>query len=306
MAEPYAYFRGEYMPLGDAKIGILTQALHYGTATFGGIRANWDEEKQQFCLFRVKDHYRRQLNACKILNIDLPYTAQDMADITVETVKRSGFKQNVYCRPLAYKASEAIGVKLHDLEDDWFVLATTLPPYLGTGGIRCCTSSWRRVSDTQISTHGKVTGIYVNSALAKTDANRAGFDEAIMLNEAGHVSEGTGENIFVVVKGQIVTPPPCDSILLGITRDTVMQLAKNELGMEVMERAIVRSELYVADEAFFTGTATNVAPISEVDLRTIGDGNTGPITAKLQALFNEVALGRNPEYSDWYTFVKPE
>ena len=306
MAEPYAFFRGEYMPLKDAKIGILTQALHYGTATFGGVRANWVEEKQQFCLFRVKDHYRRQLNACKILNINLPYNEQDMADITVEAVKRAGFRQNVYCRPLAYKASEAIGVKLHDLEDDWFVIATTLPPYLGTGGIRCCTSSWRRVSDTQISTHGKVTGIYVNSALAKTDANRAGFDEAIMLNEAGHVSEGSGENIFIVVKGQIVTPPPSDSILLGITRDTVMQLAKNELGLDTMERSIVRSELYVADEAFFTGTATNVAPITEVDLRSIGDGETGPISSKLQELFNDVALGRNPKYSEWYTFVKPE
>jgi len=305
MAEPYAFFRGEYMPLKDAKIGILTQALHYGTATFGGIRANWDEEKQQFCLFRIKDHYRRQLNACKILNINLPWDAQQMADITVETVKRSGFTQNVYCRPLAYKASEAIGVKLHDLEDDWFVIATTLPPYLGTGGIRCCTSSWRRVSDTSISTHGKVTGIYVNSALAKTDANRAGFDEAIMLNEAGHVSEGSGENIFVVIKGQLITPPPCDSILLGITRDTVMQLAKNELGLETVERPIVRSELYVADEAFFTGTATNVAPITEVDLRVIGDGDSGPITAKLAQLFNQVALGRNPKYSEWYTFLKP-
>ncbi|MFW6103390.1 MAG: branched-chain amino acid transaminase [Chloroflexota bacterium] len=304
--EPYAFFRGEYMPLKDAKIGILTQALHYGTATFGGIRANWDEEKEQFCLFRLRDHYRRQLNACKILNIELPWDADQMAEITVETVRRSGFKQNVYCRPLAYKSSEAIGVKLHGLEDDWFVIATTLPPYLGTGGIKCCTSSWRRVSDTQISTHGKVTGIYVNSALAKTDANRAGYDEAIMLNEGGHVSEGSGENIFIVVKGQIVTPPPCDSILLGITRDSVMQLAKKELGLEVIERSIVRSELYVADEAFFTGTATNVAPITEVDNRPIGSGDTGPITARLQEMFSEVALGRNPKYSGWYTFLKPE
>jgi branched-chain amino acid aminotransferase len=302
--EPYAFFRGEYMPLKDAKIGILTQALHYGTATFGGIRANWDEEKQQFCVFRILDHYHRHLNACKILNINLPYDERMMADITIETVKRAGFKQNVYCRPLAYKSSEAIGVKLHGLEDDWFVIATTLPPYLGTGGIKCCTSSWRRVSDSQISTHGKITGIYVNSALAKTDANRAGFDEAIMLNEAGHVSEGSGENIFVVIKGQLITPPPCDSILLGITRDTVIQLARNELGIETVERSIVRSELYVADEAFFTGTATNVAPITEVDNRFIGTGDTGPLTAKLQALFNDVALGRNPKYSQWYTILK--
>lgn len=302
--EPYAFFKGQYMPLKDAKIGILTQALHYGTACFGGIRANWDAEKQQFCIFRLKDHYRRQLDACKILNIELPYDEHDLAEVTVETLKRTGFRENLYCRPLAYKSSEAIGVKLHDLEDDFFVIVTPLPPYLGTGGIKCCTSSWRRVSDSQISPRGKITGIYVNSALAKTDANRTGFDEAIMLNEKGHVSEGTGENIFVVIKGQIITPPSYDSILLGITRDTVMQLAKNELGLQTVERSIDRSELYVADEAFFTGTATNVAPIVSVDLRTIGDGETGPITAKLQELYSQVALGRNPKYSEWYTIFK--
>jgi len=292
------------MPLKDAKIGILTQALHYGTACFGGIRANWDAEKQQFCIFRMKDHYRRQLDACKILNITLPYDEHDMAEFTVETIRRAGFRENVYCRPLAYKSSEAIGVKLHGLEDDFFVIATTLGPYLGTGGIKCCTSSWRRVSDSQISPRGKITGIYVNSALAKTDANRAGFDEAIMLNENGHISEGTGENIFVVIKGQLITPPSYDSILLGITRDTVMQLAKNELGIETVERSIDRSELYVADEAFFTGTATNVAAISSVDHRNIGTGEMGPLTTKLQALFNQAALGRNPKYSEWYTFLK--
>lgn len=302
--EPYAFFKGEYMPLKDAKIGILTQALHYGTACFGGIRANWDAEKEQFCIFRMQDHYRRQLDACKILNINLPYDEHDLSQFTVETLKRTGFQENLYCRPLAYKSSEAIGVKLHDLEDDFFVIVTPLPPYLGTGGIKCCTSSWRRVSDSQISPRGKITGIYVNSALAKTDANRSGFDEAIMLNEKGHVSEGTGENIFLVIKGQLITPPSYDSILLGITRDTVMQLARNELGLQTVERSIDRSELYVADEAFFTGTATNVAPIVSVDLRNIGNGETGPVTARLQELFAEVALGRNPKYSEWYTIVK--
>jgi branched-chain amino acid aminotransferase len=304
--EPYAFFEDKFMPLKDAKIGILTQALHYGTACFGGIRGFWDEEKQHFCIFRVKDHYRRQLDACKILNINLPYDVDRMAEVTVEAVRLSGFKENVYCRPLAYKSSEAIGVKLHDLDDGFFVIATTLPAYLGTGGIRCCTSSWRRVSDSQISPRGKITGLYVNSALAKTDANRAGFGEAIMLNERGHVAEGTGENIFVVIKGQLITPPPYDSILLGITRDTVIQLARNELGIETVERSIDRSELYVADEAFFTGTATNVAPIIELDHRSIGDGNTGPLTAKLQELYKQVTLGRNPRYSQWYTFLKPE
>jgi len=302
--EPYAFFKGQYMPLKDAKIGILTQALHYGTACFGGIRANWDADKQQFCIFRMKDHYHRQLDACKILNISLPYDKDKLCEVTIETIRRAGFMENVYCRPLAYKSSEAIGVRLHGLEDDFFVIATTLGPYLGTGGIKCCTSSWRRVSDSQIPPRGKITGIYVNSALAKTDANRAGFDEAILLNEAGHVSEGSGENIFVVIKGQLITPPASDGILLGITRDTVLQLAKNELGIDTIERSIDRSELYIADEAFFTGTATNVAAISSLDNRPIGSGEAGPLTTKLQELFSQVALGRNPRYSHWYTFLK--
>jgi len=302
--EPYAFFKGQYMPLKDAKIGILTQALHYGTACFGGIRANWDADKQQFCIFRMKDHYHRQLDACKILNISLPYDKDKLCEVTIETIRRAGFMENVYCRPLAYKSSEAIGVRLHGLEDDFFVIATTLGPYLGTGGIKCCTSSWRRVSDSQIPPRGKITGIYVNSALAKTGANRAGFDEAILLNEAGHVSEGSGENIFVVIKGQLITPPASDGILLGITRDTVLQLAKNELGIDTIERSIDRSELYIADEAFFTGTATNVAAISSLDNRPIGSGEAGPLTTKLQELFSQVALGRNPRYSHWYTFLK--
>ncbi len=306
MAEPYAFFKGEYIPAKDANISILTQALHYGTAAFGGIKANWDEEKQQFCLFRMKDHYFRQLNACKMLNIHLPYDEQDMADITVEAVRRTGFRQTVYCRPLAYKSSPFAGVKLHGSEDDWFVIATVLPPFSSNGGLRCCTSSWTRVSDTQIPTHGKVSGMYVNSALARTEANHNGFDEGIMLTQDGHVSEGSVTNIFVVIKGQLVTPPPSDSILLGITRDTVMQLARNELGIETIERSIVRSELYVAEEVFFTGTYADVVPIVEIDNRPVGTGSAGPVTTRLQELFNQVVLGRNPRYSDWYTFLKPE
>lgn len=289
----------------DAKIGIMTHAFHYGTATFGGLNATWDEDKEQFCIFRILDHYKRQLTACKMLHIKLPYSAQDMADITVEAVRRTGFRQNVYIRPVAFKSSESLGVRLHDLDADWTVIATVLPPFSSKSGLKCATSSWVRTSDNQIPTHGKICGGYVNGALAKTEAQLVGFDDAIMLTADGHVSEGAVTNTFVVLKDRLTTPPPSDGILLGMTRDTVMQLARNELGIEVAERSIVRSELYQAEEAFFTGTYSGVVPIIEVDLRPVGTGEPGPLTKQLQSMYRELAMGRNPRYSSWYTFLKP-
>lgn len=306
MPEPCAYFRGEYMNPKDAKIGIMTHAFHYGTATFGGINATWDEDLQHFCLFRLKDHYRRQLTACKMLHMRLPYNEDDMSAITVEAVRRTGFRQNVYCRPVAYKSSESLGVRLHDLEADWLMIATVLPPFSSKGGLRCCTSSWVRTSDNQILTHGKICGGYANGALAKTEAQMAGFDDGIMLTPEGHVSEGAVTNTFFVLKGRLVTPPPSDGILLGMTRDSVMQLARNELGMETIERSVVRSELYEAEEAFFTGTYAGVVPIVEIDHRPVGTGDVGVLTSRLHEMYRGLAAGRNPKYSAWYTFLKPE
>jgi len=306
MPEPCAYFRGEYVNAKDAKIGIMTHAFHYGTATFGGINATWDGDLEQFCLFRLKDHYRRQLTACKMLHIRLPYNEDAMSAITVEAVRRTGFRQNVYCRPVAYKSSESLGVRLHDLDADWLMIATVLPPFSSKGGLRCCTSSWVRTSDNQILTHGKICGGYANGALAKTEAQMSGFDDAIMLTAEGHVSEGAVTNTFLVLKGRLVTPPPSDGILLGITRDSVMQLARNELGMETVERSIVRSELYEAEEAFFTGTYAGVVPIVEIDHRPVGAGTVGALTTRLQELYRDLAVGRNPKYSGWYTFLRPD
>lgn len=304
--EPYAFYKGDFMPLSEAKMGILTQSLHYGTATFGGIRGNWDSEQERFCLFRLQDHYNRLLYACRVLRIDLPYSHQDMCQLTIELVKKSGYRQNVYARPLAYKSSEAIGVKIHGLENDFLIIVTTLPPYLDTSqGVRCCVSSWRRIDDSMIPTKCKVSGTYVNSALAKTEAIENGFDEAILLTQDGHVSEGSGENIFIVINGTLITPPAADNILMGFTRDAVMKLAKNELGIDTVERSVSRSELYQAQECFLTGTATNIAQVVEIDRRPVGNGKTGKITAKLQEIFADIALGRNPRYSDWYTLVYP-
>jgi branched-chain amino acid aminotransferase len=299
---PYAFFRKQFMPLAEAKVGILTHALHYGTACFEGIRGNWNHERKQLFLFRIKDHYERVHKGCRILKIDPHYSVDEMVELTVKLVEKSGYHGDVYIRPLAYKSAEAIGVKLHDLEDDFLIIVTTLPAYLDADkGVRCCTSSWRRVDDTMIPARGKITGIYVNSALAKTEANEMGFDEAILLNHDGHVSEGSGENIFLVRDGKLVTPSGSDNILMGITRDAVIQLARDELGLEVVERSIDRSELYLAEEAFFTGTAAHVTPIVEVDRRDVGNGEIGKITKELQRLYFDVIKGQNPKYLHWCT-----
>ena len=301
---PYAYFHKQFMPLSEAKIGILTHALHYGTACFDGIRGNWNEEQGQLYLFRIREHYARMLKGCRILRINLPYSVDELCKLTMDVVEKSGYREDVYVRPLAYKSQEAIGVKLHGIEDDFLIIVATLSAYLDAdNGVRCCTSSWRRVDDTMIPCRGKITGIYVNSALAKTEANERGFDEAILLTHDGHVSEGSGENIFIVIDGRIITPPSSDNILLGVTRDTVIALAKNELGIETVEQSIDRSELFTADEAFFTGTAAHVTPIVEVDERPIGDGGVGKITKKLQDIYFDIIKGKNPKYIDWCTPV---
>ena len=302
----YAFFHKQFMPLSEAKIGISTHALHYGTACFEGIRGNWDSEQGRFCLFRVQDHYERMLNGCRILKINLPYSTDELCQLTTELLIKSDYQEDVYIRPLAYKSSEVLGVRLHDLADDFLIIVTIFPPYLGSEGAHCCTSSWRRVDDTMIPARGKICGAYVNSSLAKTEAWENGFDEAILLTQDGHVSEGSGENIFLVIKGNLITPPSSDNILMGITRDTVIKLAKNELGIETIERHVDRSDLYLADECFFSGTAANIAPIVEVDHRPVGTGEIGKITVELQKLFKDVILGRNPKYLDWYTLVSPK
>jgi len=301
---PYAFFKKQFMPLGEAKIGILTHALHYGTACFEGIRGNWNEEQKQLFLFRVKDHYERLLKSCRILKINLPYSVDELCKFTTDLVEKSGYREDVYIRPLAYKSSEVVGVRLHDLEDDFLIIVVTLAAYLNAdAGVRCCTSSWRRVDDTMIPARGKITGIYVNSALAKTEANERGFDEAILLNHDGHVSEGSGENIFFVLDSKLVTPPSSDNILLGVTRDTVIQLARNELGIETVEASVDRTELYIADEVFFTGTAAHISPVLEIDHRPVGNGKIGKVTKELQRLYFDVIKGKNPKYLHWCTLA---
>ncbi|MBU2608958.1 MAG: branched-chain amino acid transaminase [Chloroflexi bacterium] len=291
----YVYFRQEIVPLSEAKIGVMTNSFHYGNACFEGVRGNWNSQQGQLHLFRLKEHYERMLRGCRLLKIDLPYTIDDLCRITVEMVEKCGFQEDLYVRPVAYKSSEALGVRLHDLEDDFFVFAFPWGPYL-PDKVRCCVTSWRCAREVP---RAKINGLYVNNALAKSEAIENGFDEGIMLTSDGYVAEGTGENLFLVKDGRLVTPAVYCSILLGITRDTVMRLAKEELGIETEERIIERSELYTADECFLTGTAANITPVSEIDRRKTGDGEIGEVTRKLQQLYFDVIRGNDAKYIDW-------
>jgi len=299
----YAYFHKQFVPLSEAKIGIMTHCLHYGTAVFEGIRGNWNSQQQQIYLFRPKQHYQRMHNGCRVMKIDLPYSVDELIQITIEMLAKSGFKEDVYVRPVAYKSAEALGVRLHDVADDFFVFAIPWGRYLDVDKARVGVSSWRRPDDNVIPPQAKVAGVYVNNALAKSDAIEHGFDEAIMLDQAGHISEGTGENIFLVINGKLVTPAIYNNTLMGITRDTAIKLAQNELGIETIERNITRYELYTADECFLTGTAAHITPVAEIDHRKIGNGEIGQITKKLQKIYSDVIRGNNSKYLDWCTAV---
>ncbi|HEX5370494.1 MAG TPA: branched-chain amino acid transaminase [Dehalococcoidia bacterium] len=304
MSTPYAYFQKQIVPLAEAKIGIMTHAFNYGTGVFEGIRGNWNEEDETIYLFRIPEHLKRLRGSAKICNIEIQETDEELTNAIIEVVSRSAIREDQYIRPLAYKSSEVLGVRVHNLEDDLLVFVAPFGPYLDSdAGIRVQTSSWRRVEDVSIPARAKGTGIYINSALAKTEANLNGYDEAIMLTQDGHVSEGSGENIVVIRDNKLITPSPSDNVLEGITLETVLGLAQAELGLEVQTRSIDRSELYVADEVFMTGTAAHVTPVLEVDRRAVGNGAIGPITAQLKQRYFDMICGRVPEYRQWCTAV---
>lgn len=301
---PMAYLRGELMPLSDAKIGVMTHAFNYGTAVFEGIRANWNAETEQLYLFRMREHYQRLRKSAHGLMMPLRYSDDELCKLTHEMVAASGLREDCYVRPMVYKSQEVLGVRLHDVEDDFLAFVAPFGAYLDTNaGVHVMTSSWRRADDTSIPVRLKVNGVYINSALANTEAVHHGFDEAVMLNHDGSVSEGSGENIFMVQDGVIHTPPSSDNILVGITRATVIELARKELGIETVERSIDRSELWLADEVFMTGTAAHVTPLLSVDRRQVGDGGIGSVTGQLQRLFFDAILGRLDAYADWITPV---
>ena len=293
------FFNGDYIPLHEARIGILTHALHYGTGVFEGIRAYWDEPSQELFVMRPREHYERMRRNCGILRIELPQTAEQLCKITLELLRRNGFRTDIYIRPLAYKSAQRIGVATDD-QDAFAIVAVPFGAYFAVqGGLHAGVSSWVRNNDNAIPPRGKITGAYANSALASDDAHRAGFDEAILLNQSGHVTEGATCNLFMVRDGRLITPPVTEDVLEGITRDSVMELAQRELGVETVERPIDRSELYCADELFLAGTGVAIQPVIRVDHRQVKDGAVGPITSRMQQLYLDATRGRLAAYRKW-------
>lgn len=271
---------------------------------FAGIRAYWNEDEQQLYIFRSDDHYRRFLNSAKLLCMEFDHSPESLTQTTLELLRKDGHRCDVYIRPLAYKADEIVGVKLHDLHDEVSIVALPFERYVANDTDAHVTiSSWRRVDDNVIPARGKISGAYANSAFIKTDALRSGFDEALVLTQEGHISEGSAMNVFLVRDGILVTPPTTENILEGITRRTIMELAHKELSLTVVERPIDRTEAYLCDEIFFTGTAAQVTAVTKVDHRPVGTGVMGPIATRLRQVFNHVVRGRVPEYRRWLTPV---
>ncbi len=302
----YAYLRGEFVPLESATISIRTHAFLYGTAVFEGIKAYWLDQAGQMAIFRMADHYKRLLQSCRILHLRSPLSAAEMGQLTVEILKRNQCRGATYIRPIVYKADQRIGPILHfpDTYDDFCLFTLPMDGYLDTEkGIKVGVSSWRRLDDNAIPARAKVNGAYVNTALAKTDGYLAGYDDVVVLTNDGHVAEGSAMNLFLVRSGQLITSAVTDNILEGITRSTIIELASRELGLQVTVRPIDRTELYIADEAFFVGTATEVAPILSFDHRPVGDGKVGPITHQLRDLYSKAVHGLLPQYEHWLTRV---
>lgn len=304
-AQPkYAFFEGQIVPIAEATISIMNHAFNYGTAVFGGIRAFWNDDEQQLFIFRPRDHFERLIESGSLLRMQIPYSPQDLTHILAELLRAEGYRENCYVRPLIYKSADGIGVKLHGIPDDFTMFAIPFGRYIDKEeGAHVCFSAWRRVDDNAIPARGKISGAYANSALIKTDAIRSGFDEALVLDNNGHISEGTAMNVFMVRDGVLITPPVTDNILEGITRRTVLELARAELGLPVVERSIDRTETYICDELFLTGTAAQVTVVTKVDHRPVGSGKPGEVTLKLRKLFDDVVHGRVEKYAHWNVAV---
>ena len=299
---PIAYFEGQYVPSENAKVSIMTHAFNYGTGLFEGIRGYYSPEEDCFHIFRLQEHIDRLVRNCNILCMDVPEDAARMAEVCIEVSKRSAFKEGIYIRPLIYKSECSLGPKLRGVDSSFCCYVIKLGDYVDiASGLNVAVTSWRRLPDNAIPSRAKTTGSYINSALAATEAKSNGYDEAIFLREDGTVAEGSAMNIFMVLGGKLITPPPAADILVGITRNTVIELARQELGIEVIERPIGRTELYVCDELFFSGTGAQVAPVRSVDKRLVGQGTTGPLSKQLQDLYFEVVMGRVDKYRHWCT-----
>jgi branched-chain amino acid aminotransferase len=302
-ARGVAYLDGRYIPLEDAKISIATHAFNYGTGCFEGIRGYWNPEHRDLYLVKLQHHFRRLLNSTRLFRIDIGLDVQQLCDIAVQIVGQSKYEEDVYVRPIAYKASRVIKVGLLNLQDAFCCFSAPMGDYFDIHkGLSVTVSGWRRNDDNAIPARAKATGGYINAALAIADAQEAGFDEAILLTQDGHVSEGSAANLFLVMNGKLITPAVADDILVGITRSAVLELAE-KLRIPVTERRVDRTELYVADEIFLCGTGVQIAPVTKVDGRKIGDGKMGEITRSIQDLYLAAVHGEVEDYWGWLTPV---
>jgi branched-chain amino acid aminotransferase len=302
--ELICYFEGEWVPMRDAKVSVMTHAFMYGTATFEGIRGYWNADQGRLYGLKIREHVERIRQSCRILLMQDVPSVDELTRLIVETVRRNGFREDVYIRPSFYKSTAAIGVRLHDLDNQLYIIALPFGNYIDTeSGVRVMTSSWRRNADEALPARGKIVGGYVNMAFQKTEAELNGFDEAIVLTAGGHVNEASAANVFMIRDGVALTPPVSDDLLEGVTRKAIMELLANE-GIPVVERSMDRSELYVADEAFLCGTGVQVSPIIEIDHRPIGSGGIGPVGRLVRDRYFDAVRGRLPEYAHWLTPIE--
>jgi branched-chain amino acid aminotransferase len=300
LASTTVYAGGDFRRYDEAKVGLLTHGLQYGTGCFEGIRGYWVPEERELMLVLLRDHYDRLATSAKILTMVLPHTVDELVNITVDLCLRNRFETNVYIRPFIYKAAEDVGVRLHNVPDAFAIVPIPFVQYLDAHKpLEVCVSSWRRADDTMAPPRAKITGLYVNSALAKSEAIQNGYDEAILLSHDGHVAEGSAENLFLVRRGVLYTPDPSQNVLEGCTRRAIMDVARDEFGIDVVERSIDRGELYSAEEIFFTGTASGICAVGGVDRRVVGDGTMGPVTKKLADFYNRIVTGRESRYDSW-------
>lgn len=295
----YVYMNGDYVEKDKATLPVMTHAFLYGTSIFEGIRAYYNKEEDQLYAFRVPEHFERLKRSAKILHMTPTNTVEEYCAITKKLLQMNNYRQNTYIRPTHYKSAERVGTSFLNNPDAFLIFSVTMEEYIDISkGLKVCVSNWRRTSDNAIPPRAKVGGSYVNCALISTDARLAGFDDAISLTEDGKVSEGSAMNLFLVMGGKLVTTKSTNNILQGITRDTIITIAK-DLGYEIEVRDVDRTELYIADEAFFCGTGAQVSPITNIDHRDLGDGEIGPISAKIQKLYFDIVCGRVPKYKQW-------
>lgn len=305
-AKKIIYYDGKFMPQEEARIPVTAHALHYGTGCFEGIRAYFSEKEKALFVFRLQEHFKRFQNSCKVLFIDLGLSVEELSKIAVQLLKKNFSETDIYIRPLAFKSDPAVGnFSLPTLRNSLVIYTIPLGRYLNTEkGIKAKISSWDRISDNAIPPRAKITGAYVNTSLAKTEALLLGYEEALLMDRHGHLVEGSAENLFIVKDGIVITPPSSDDILVGITRQTIIQICEEQLHLEVVERSIDRSEIYTTDEVFLVGTGAEVSPVVKVDFSPIGDGKIGEITGKIRKLYFDIVHGKNPKYSEWLTKIE--